>query len=71
MLNFDFLEKGLGIFSPPYFVYDFSRKMFSRYILSTDQISLLLLFEILGNMCIAIVCFLGCDVTNFGINLSF
>ena len=26
MLNFDFLEKGLGIFSPPYFVYDFSRK---------------------------------------------
>ena len=28
MLNFDFLEKGLGIVSPPHFVYDFSRKMF-------------------------------------------
>ena len=28
MLNSDFLEKGLGIVSPPYFVYDFSRKMF-------------------------------------------
>ena len=28
MLNFDFLEKGLGIVSLPYFVYDFSRKMF-------------------------------------------
>ena len=27
MLNFDFLEKGLGIVSAPYFVYDFSRKM--------------------------------------------
>ena len=28
MLSFDFLEKGLGIVSPPYCVYDFSRKMF-------------------------------------------
>ena len=28
MLNFDFLEKGLGIVSLPHFVYDFSRKIF-------------------------------------------
>ena len=28
MLNFDVLGKGLGIVSPPHFVYDFSRKMF-------------------------------------------
>ena len=28
MLNFDYLEKGLEIVSPPQFVYDFSRKMF-------------------------------------------
>ena len=28
MLNFDILEKGLGIVSRPDFVYDFSRKMF-------------------------------------------
>ena len=28
MLNFDFLEKGLGVVSPPHFMYDFSRKMF-------------------------------------------
>ena len=28
MLNFDFLEKGLGILSPPYFVYDILGKMF-------------------------------------------
>ena len=28
MLNFNFLEKSLRIVSPPYFVYDFTRKMF-------------------------------------------
>ena len=28
-----------------------------------------LLFEILGNMCIAIVCYPGCDVMDFEINL--
>ena len=36
--NIDFLEEGPGIVSPPHFVYDFSRKMFSYYILLTDQI---------------------------------
>ena len=59
MLNFDFLEKGQGIVSPPHFVYDFSRKMF----LVLDSINwpnfivwLPLVFEILVKMCIAIVC---------------
>ena len=28
MPEFDFVEKGLGIVSPPDFVYDFSRKIF-------------------------------------------
>ena len=28
MLNFDFLEKGLELVSPPHFVYDCSTKMF-------------------------------------------
>ena len=28
MLNFDFLDKGLGIVSPAHFVYDFSTKLF-------------------------------------------
>ena len=28
MLNFDILEKGLGIVSPPHIVYDFPRKVF-------------------------------------------
>ena len=42
MLNFDFLEKGLGIVSPSYFVYYFSKKKKKSacYALSTDQISL-------------------------------
>ena len=65
MLNFDFLEKGPGIVSPPYFVNDFSKKCFSCYILSTDQISLFLLLEILVNICIAIVCIPGFNVINF------
>ena len=38
MLNFDFLEKGLGIASPSHFFKDFSRKVFSCYILLTNQI---------------------------------
>ena len=38
MLNFEFLEKGLPILSPPHFVYDYSRKGFSCSILSTDHI---------------------------------
>ena len=40
MLNFDFLDKGLGIVSPAHFVYDFSTKCSSCYILLSDQISL-------------------------------
>ena len=40
MLNFDFLENGLGIVSPANCVYDFSRKKISCYVLLTDQISL-------------------------------
>ena len=42
MLNFDFLDKGLGIVSPAHFVYDFWTKMFLMlyYILLTTQISL-------------------------------
>ena len=40
MLNFDFLDKGQGIVSPAHFVYDFSTKCSSCYILLTEQISL-------------------------------
>ena len=34
-------------------------------------VGLPLLLEILDNTCVAIVCFLGCDVMNFEINLIF
>ena len=40
MLNFAFLEKSLGIVSPPHLVYDFSREIFLIFILLADQISL-------------------------------
>ena len=40
MLNYDYLEKGLGMVSPSHFAYDFSKKCFLCYILLTDQISL-------------------------------
>ena len=72
MFNFDFLEKGLEIINPPPFVYDFSRKMF-LVLYSINWLNFIaclpLLLEILGNMCIAIVCFPGCDI-NFQINWS-
>ena len=79
MLNFDFIEKELGIVFPPYFVYYFSRKMFLMLYLITDPVllsdSLYFLrywaIEILGNMCISIVYYPGCGITNFEINLIF
>ena len=74
MLNFDFSGKSLGIISPAHFVYDFSTEMF----LMLHSINwrnfivwLPLFLEILDNMCIAIVCYLGCDIINFKINLIF
>ena len=67
MLNFVFLEKDLGIVSPPNYVKDFSRKMF----LMLDSINWLnvtawlpIILEILVNMCIP-----GCDIMNFEIKL--
>ena len=59
MLSFVLLEKGLGIVSPPHFVYDFSRKMFLMlHFINWPNfiVWFSLLLEILGNMCIAIVC---------------
>ena len=59
MLNLEFLEKSLGVASLPHFVYNFSRKMFLmlRFINWPNfTVCLSLHLEILGNMCIAIVC---------------
>ena len=74
MSNFDFLEKGLEIVSPPYFVHDFSRKIFLMlYSINWANfiVWLSLLLEIWDNMCIEIVSFPGCEVINFEINLIF
>ena len=71
MLKFDNLQKGLGIVSPPHFVYDFSRKMFFMlYSVNWPNFItwLSLLHGILGNMCNLIICFPGSDVINFEIN---
>ena len=71
ILNFDFLEKDLGIVSPPHFVYNFGTKVFLMlYSINLPNfiVQLSLLLEILGNMCIAIVCKPGYDVINFEIN---
>ena len=74
MLDFEFLDKSLAIVSPAHFVYDFSTKMFLM-LYSINKPNFIawfpLLLEILGNMCIAIVCEPGCDVMNFDINLIF
>ena len=40
MVNFNFLEKGLRLVSPPHLCMIFQEKCFSCYILITDQISL-------------------------------
>ena len=58
MLNFDILDKVLGIVSPVHFVYDFSTKMFLiLYCINCPNfiVWLPLILEILANMCIEIV----------------
>ena len=40
MLNFVFLDKGLGTISPAHFVYDFSTKIFLMLYSIDDQIAL-------------------------------
>ena len=74
ILDFNFPEKGLGLVIPPHFVYDLSRKRFLMLYSSNWPNSIVwlpLLLEILGNMCFKIICWPGCDVTKFGINLIF
>ena len=74
MFNFNFSEKSLELLYPPHFVYDFSRKHFLvLHFINWPKFIVWLpsLLEILGNMCITIVCKLGCHVRNFVINLIF
>ena len=59
MLNFQFLEEGLGIVSPPHFVFNLPRKKFLMLYSSNwpnNIVWLLLLSAILGNMCFVNIC---------------
>ena len=67
-------KKRYELFSLPKFLHDFWRKMFLMlYSINRQNFiaGLLLLLEILGNMCIVIVCLPVCDVINFEIKVSF
>ena len=66
------IKRGLELVSLPHFPHNFWRKIFVllHYISWPNFIIWLpLLCEILGNMCIAIVCKPGCDVMNFEVSL--
>ena len=67
-------KRGLQLVYLPHFLHDFRRKTFLLlYFINWPNfiVWLLLLREVLTNMCIAIVSFRGCDVINFEINLIF
>ena len=67
-------KRGLGLVFLPYFLHDFWRKFFlllCPFTWPNFNVLLPLLREILGNMCIVIFCWPGCDVIKFKINLSF
>ena len=55
MLNFDFLDEGLGIVTPAHFVYNFSTKMF-RMLYSINWPNFIAWLPSLLEICIAIVC---------------
>ena len=74
MLNFDFLEKDLGLVSQSLFLYDFSRKIYFM-LYSINWLNFIvwssLFLWILSNMCIVINCFPVFEVISFETNLSF
>ena len=74
MPKFDFLEKGLWRAFTPHFAHDFSRKIFLVlfFINLPNFIAWLFLrLEMLGNICIIIICCTVCEIISFEINLSF
>ena len=73
MFNFDFLEKVLGLVSPPHFVYDLSKKIFlTLYSINWQNFIawLPLLPEILASMYIVNIGWPVCDVINFKSSLK-
>ena len=68
------IKRGLKLVSLPHFLHEFRRKIFlTRYFDNWLNFIawLSFLLEILGNMCIVIICCPVCEVINFEVNLSF
>ena len=68
------MKRGLEVVSLSHFLHKFWRKLFlTLYSINCPNfiIWLLLLHEMLNNMCIVVVCFLVFDMINFEINLRF
>ena len=68
------IRRALELVFPGHFPHNFWRKTFLLlYSINWPSfiVWLPLLCEILGNMCIAIVCKPGCDIMNFEVNLIF
>ena len=63
------IKRGLKLVSLPHFLHNFRRKIF--FLLYSINWPNVIVWLPLGNMCIAIVCKLGCDVINFEVNLIF
>ena len=71
---FQKIKKVLELVSLPHFLHNFRMKIFLLlYCINWPNliICLPLLYKILGNMCIAIVCKPVCEVMNFEVNLIF
>ena len=74
MLNFDFLEIGLGVVTSPHFVYDFTRKNISHAIFyKLTKFDYLIAFSSwdIGQYVFGNYLFPVCDVINSEINFSF
>ena len=72
--SFYIKKRGLGLVFLYHTLHDIWRKVFLLlYSINWPNfiVWLYLLCDILGNMCIAIVCWPGCDVISFEINQSF
>ena len=67
---YSILLKDLGLASSSHFVYDFSSLMLYSIKWSIVIVWLPLYLEILGNICIVIICCLVCNVMNSKINHS-
>ena len=68
------MKRGLELVSTPYILYNFWRKIF-LFLYSFNWTNFIVclhfFWEILGNICIAIVCKPGCHFMNFEIKLIF